>query len=110
VRCPRRGAGPTAPPRGGSSPRPADRPRAVVAASPAEDVATTVAFARTHGLDVAVRATGHGAVAEDLGRTILVHTGCLDSIEIDGGLRRASATENPALYWALRGGKGAHRG
>jgi hypothetical protein len=39
-----------------------------------------------------------------------VHTGCLDSIEIDGGLRRASATENPALYWALRGGKGAHRG
>jgi hypothetical protein len=39
-------------------------------------------------------------LASDRVRSFEVVTG-------DGELRRASATENPALFWALRGGKGA---
>lgn len=49
------------------------------------------------GLSPVARTFGYGS---DLVTAFDVVTG-------DGELRRASATENPALFWALRGGKGA---
>lgn len=153
-----------------------DRPLCVVEASDAADVSATVRFAAGNGLDVAVQCTGHGAVAGELDRTVLVHTGGLNELTVhpegwvrvgagvrwaevleacaphglaplagsspgvgvvgfltgggvgpvartygvsadhvraievvtgDGELRRATPTENTALFWALRGGKGA---
>jgi FAD/FMN-containing dehydrogenase len=35
------------------------------------------------------------------------HVTAFDVVTGDGELRRATATENPALFWGLRGGKGA---
>lgn len=151
-------------------------PVAVVAVADAADAAEAVRFANTHGLDVVVQATGHGAFVHTR-PSLMVHTGGLNEITIDaaarrarvgagvrwqevldaaarhglgalagsaphvgvvgyltgGGLspvartfgygsdlvtafdvvtgdgvqRRATATENPALFWGLRGGKGA---
>ena len=149
-------------------------PAAVVEVADAADVATVIRFAAEHGLEVDVRATGHGA-ARVSERTLLVHTGRLDEVTVhqdgwarvgagvvwsqvieaaapyglaplcgsspgvgvvglitggglgpmartfghasdhvrsfevvtgDGVVRRASAEENPALFWGLRGGKG----
>lgn len=64
-------------------------PAAVVAAADADDVAHTIRFADEHGLTVLPQATGHGAVHMDLSRTILVHTGALDTLEVDPVNRRA---------------------
>ncbi|GGM18198.1 FAD-binding oxidoreductase [Nakamurella endophytica] len=150
------------------------RPVAVLAATCAADVQAAVRFAGAHGLEVAVQATGHGAVpvprpfllvqtalldelairpdatarvgagvrwsrlleaaapsglagpagsAPHVGvvgyltgggigpvaRTVGVgsdHVTAFDVVTGDGVLRRATATENPALFWGLRGGKG----
>jgi FAD/FMN-containing dehydrogenase len=153
----------------------ATAPVAVVEVAGAGDVAAALRFAGTHGLDVAVQLTGHGAVPRDR-PTLLLQTGRLDELAIsadgrarvgagvrwravldaagplgwaaaagsapdvgvvgyltggglspigrsvgyasdlvtafdvvtgDGEVRRATATENPALFWGLRGGKGA---
>lgn len=64
------------------------QPIAVVAAESATDVATTVAIAREHGLRVAVRRTGHGAVpiGDDV---VLVHTTALDELSVDPDRRVA---------------------
>ncbi|GAB2478151.1 FAD-binding oxidoreductase [Jatrophihabitans fulvus] len=154
----------------------ASTPVALVEATGAADVAITMRFARDHGVEVAVQATGHGATP--LTRpTLLVHTGRMNSVTIDpeartarvgagvrwqqvldaaavhglaplagssplvgvvgyttgggvspvgrtfgfaadhvrsldvvtgdGEIRHASPLENPDLFWALRGGKGA---
>ena len=152
-----------------------DLPEAVVEVSDAADISATVQFAARHGLDVGVRATGHGPLRFSR-PTILVHTRLLDEVTVDaagharvgagvkwqavmdaiagkpfsalcgsspdagvvgyltgGGLSplgrgygyasdyvtafdvvtgdgqvlRATETENPALFWGLRGGKGA---
>ena len=56
-------------------------PRAVVVAATAEDVAATVRFAGARGMRVAVRRTGHGAVALT-GDTLLVHTAGLDECTV----------------------------
>ena len=63
-------------------------PAAVVTATSAADVATTVAVAREHGLRVAVRRTGHGAVpiGDDV---VLVHTAALDELTVDADRRVA---------------------
>jgi hypothetical protein len=150
------------------------RPLAVAAVADAADVVTVVRWAGEHGVQVAVRATGHGA-ADELDDTLLVHTGRLDELTItdgraragagvhwdrvleaagreglaplagsapgvgvvgyltgggmgplartygvssdlvrafelvtgDGTLRRVSAEQEPALFWGLKGGKGA---
>ncbi|WP_242425032.1 FAD-binding oxidoreductase, partial [Frankia sp. EI5c] len=152
-------------------------PVAVVAVAEAADVVAAVRFADVHDLDIEVRATGHGAVAQGGRPTLLIRTDRLAEIVInpvtrqarvgagvrwqqvldaaaphgfgalagsaphvgvvgyltgggvspvgrtfgygsdlvtaievvtaDGELRRATATENSSLFWALRGGKGA---
>ncbi len=57
------------------------RPLAVVAAANAADVVTAVRWAGAHGVQVAVRATGHGA-ADELDDVLLVHTGGLDELTV----------------------------
>lgn len=152
----------------------ASAPIAVVEVTGPDDVAAAIRFARARGVDVAVRATGHGALPFER-PTLLVHTGLLDEVTIhedgsarvgagvlwgtvlegaplglgglagsapgigvvgyvtggglgpvartfgfasdhvtafdvvtgDGAVRRATATKNADLFWALRGGKGA---
>ena len=69
-------------------------PQAVVLAETAEDVAVTVGFATDHGLRVAVQCTGHGATGmteQDVQRAdvLLVHTGRMNSVEIDPATRTA---------------------
>jgi FAD/FMN-containing dehydrogenase len=150
-------------------------PAAVVEAADAADVVAAVRFAARAGLQVDVRATGHGAAPVGAS-TLLVHTAGLDELTVhpdgwarvgagvrwsdvlaaaaphglaplcgsapgvgvvgyltggglgpvartfglssdhvrafdvvtgDGRLRRATRTENPALFWGLCGGKGA---
>ncbi|MEH3055373.1 MAG: FAD-binding oxidoreductase [Patulibacter minatonensis] len=63
-------------------------PVVVVEATGADDIVATVRCAAAHGLKVAVRRTGHGAVHID-GPTVLVHTGLLDEIEVDVEARTA---------------------
>ncbi|MBO9531705.1 MAG: FAD-binding oxidoreductase [Solirubrobacteraceae bacterium] len=63
-------------------------PLAVVEAATPADIVATVRHAAAHGLQVAVRRTGHGAVTIS-GPTVLVHTGKLDDIEIDVAGRTA---------------------
>ncbi|HEY8589986.1 MAG TPA: FAD-binding oxidoreductase, partial [Naasia sp.] len=153
----------------------ASHPAAVLEAESADDVVAAVKYANQHGLEVGVRATGHGAL-DILENSLLIHTGRLDELTVhpegwarigagvkwervieaaaphglaplcgsapdvgvvglltgggigplgrsygvsadyvraievvtgDGEFRRATPTENPALFWALRGGKGA---
>ncbi len=153
----------------------ASTPCAVVEVANADDVAACVQFAAEQGIEVAVQATGHGALGFPR-TTLLVHTALLDELVIrddgsarigagvcwgavleagapfglaglagsapgvgvvgyvtgggmgpvarthgfasdhvtafdvvtgDGVIRRATAVENPALFWGLRGGKGA---
>jgi FAD/FMN-containing dehydrogenase len=64
------------------------RPWAVVFAESAGDIAAAVTFARAHGLRVAVRSTGHGAlpIGDDV---LLVHTGRMTDCVVDGPARRA---------------------
>ncbi|WP_210481549.1 FAD-binding oxidoreductase [Naasia sp. SYSU D00948] len=150
-------------------------PAAVLEAETADDVVAAIRFANEHGLEVGVRATGHGAF-EALENVLLLRTNRLDELTVhpegwarvgagvkwaqvieaaapyglaplagsapdvgvvgyltgggigplartygvsadyvraievvtgDGELHRATATDNPALFWALRGGKGA---
>jgi hypothetical protein len=75
------------------------RPVAVVDAVDVDDVQTVVRFAATHGLQVAMQATGHGAATlPPLADTVLVRTGAMAAVTIDPDLRRA------------RVGAGAHVG
>jgi hypothetical protein len=69
-------------------------PQAVVRAETPEDVAVTVGFATDRGLRVAVQCTGHGATGmteEDVRKAdvLLVHTGRMNSVEIDPATRVA---------------------
>ena len=153
------------------------RPAAVVRAAGVDDIATTIAFSRERGLDLAVRGGGHnvagngvveGGLVLDLGglssvtvepsaRTVRVQGGAtlahidaatephglvvpvgvvsgtgvagltlgggvgwltrafglaadnltsVDVVTADGRMVTASQTENPELFWALRGGGG----
>ncbi|GGC18343.1 FAD-binding oxidoreductase [Cellulomonas carbonis] len=69
----------------------ASRPAAVVDARSADDVVAAVRAAHRHGLRVAVRSTGHGAV-EGLDGALLVHTGRLDECVVHpDGWARAGA-------------------
>ncbi len=66
------------------------RPQVVVAATSTADVVEAVRFARARGWRVAVHSTGHGAhVAVEAG--LLVTTRRLDGVQIDAGLRAATA-------------------
>lgn len=57
------------------------RPAAVVLVHTADDVATTIRFARRHGCSVGVQATGHGAESSFAGH-ILVSTKGLDEVAV----------------------------
>ena len=70
------------------------RPDAVVAATSTTDVATTVRFARDHGLPVSVMATGHGSYAAIAGG-ILITTSRLDSLSLEGTI----ATIGAGVRW-----------
>jgi FAD/FMN-containing dehydrogenase len=66
------------------------RPAAVVAARDAEDVAAAIRFARDHGLRIAPQGSGHGAASLGrLGRTMLVRTDRMGSVEVDPAARIA---------------------
>jgi hypothetical protein len=65
------------------------RPAAVVLAHDAQDVIKTMRFAGAHGYRVGVHCTGHGAVAVDAAKLLLIHTGSLDELVIDPTTRRA---------------------
>src|SRR5262245_23479850 len=66
------------------------RPVAVVYPESADDVAATVAFARTHGMRIAFNAGGHNAGPIDWsGQTLLLKTERMRAIEIDASARRA---------------------
>jgi hypothetical protein len=81
------------------------RPLAVAAVADAADVVAVVRWAGEHGVQVAVRATGHGA-ADELDDTLLVHTGRLDELTISpDGLARAGA----GVHWdRVREAAGPH--
>lgn len=69
----------------------ASRPLAVAAVATAEDVQTAVRWGARHDVQIAVRATGHGA-ADELDDTLLVHTGLLDELSVsEQGWARAGA-------------------
>jgi FAD/FMN-containing dehydrogenase len=73
----------------------ASRPLAVAAVEDAEDVVAVVRWAAEHGVQVAVRSTGHGA-ADELDGTLLVHTGRLDELTVSpDGRARAGA----GVHW-----------
>lgn len=57
------------------------RPLAIAAVADAADVAEALRWAARHGMRVAVRATGHGAV-DPLDDTVLIHTGRLDEVTV----------------------------
>jgi FAD/FMN-containing dehydrogenase len=153
----------------------ASRPLGVAEVADADDVVAVVRWAGEHGVQVAVRSTGHGA-ADELDDTLLVHTGRLTELTVspdgrarvgagvqwaavleaaapfglaplagsapgvgvvgfltggglgpmartygvssdlvrafdlvtgDGVLRRVTADQEPALFWGLKGAKGA---
>lgn len=68
------------------------RPRAVVHADGADDVAAVVRLARRAGLRVAPQATGHGAEAlSALDDAILLHTSAMRGVAVDSGVVRAEA-------------------
>jgi hypothetical protein len=60
----------------------AQRPRAVVSVTDAEDVVAVVSWANRHDLTVAAQPVGHGATTA-LNGTVLIRTRELDAIEID---------------------------
>ena len=63
-------------------------PAAVVAARSVEDVSAAVRFAVSEGLDVAVRATGHG-VKRPADGALLILTSQMRSVRVDAGDRTA---------------------
>ncbi|MEV4136527.1 FAD-binding oxidoreductase [Dactylosporangium sp. NPDC049742] len=65
-------------------------PHVVVGATGAQDVAAAVRWAGTHGLPVAVQATGHGAVRPVTGG-LLVTTGRMTAVSVDPVTRTARA-------------------
>ncbi|MEU3623039.1 hypothetical protein BS329_20805 [Amycolatopsis coloradensis] len=72
------------------------RPVAVVVAADVEDVAATVGFAARQGRQVAVQATGHGAI-DSLDGAILLRTGALRGVTVDPSRRRARL--GPGVSW-----------
>lgn len=73
------------------------RPRAVVVAADAQDVARTVRYAAGHGLRVAVQRTGHGTLPLDADDVLLVHTGRLDGCRVD--VEGRTATVGAGAIW-----------
>lgn len=70
---------------------PARSPELIVRATSVDDVARAVAFARTQGLRVAVRGSGHNYHAAPLQQHgLMLDVGGLNSIQVDAEARRAS--------------------
>jgi FAD/FMN-containing dehydrogenase len=74
----------------------ASAPTIVQALTPA-DVRAAVLTARARGLRVAVRATGHGTLAEPSADTLLIDTSRMTSVLVDPG--RRTARVGPGTAW-----------
>ena len=84
------------------------RPAIVVEADDAEDVASAVRFARTHGLRVAPQGTGHNASPMgSLEGTLLLRTHRMRGVEIDATGRRARVQAG-ALWMDVAGAAAEH--
>src|SRR4051812_10241565 len=75
----------------------AHRPRVVVAATNADDVAAAVRFALRHGLSVAVQATGHGA-SFPVETGLLINTRRMTNVCVD--VQRGTARIGAGAKWA----------
>jgi FAD/FMN-containing dehydrogenase len=71
------------------------RPAVIVVARTPGDVAAAVSFAVTHGLPVAVRATGHGSVS--CTGAVLIKTHQMTAVSVDES--RAIASVEPGVRW-----------
>src|SRR5207244_2253449 len=69
------------------------RPAAILRCASSQDVIAAVRFARGAGLEIAVKCGGHSVEAYPV-------------VTADGRVVRASESENPDLFWGLRGGGG----
>ncbi|GFH38220.1 FAD-binding oxidoreductase [Streptomyces pacificus] len=73
------------------------RPALVVAVADAEDVVTSVRFARDHAMGVAVQATGHGACLPADDHAVFLSTRAMNGIRVDPE-RRTARLEAGALW------------
>jgi FAD/FMN-containing dehydrogenase len=67
------------------------RPRAVVSCATPEDVAATIAFARRHGIAVAVRSGGHSFAGHSSTRGLLIDVSPMRSITVSDGVATVGA-------------------
>ena len=72
-------------------------PALIVQATTPADVRGAVLTARARGLRVAVRATGHGTLAEPSPDTVLIDTSCMTSVLVDPD--RRTARVGPGATW-----------
>ena len=66
-------------------------PAAVVLCASSADVAATVAFARQHGLPMAVRGGGHSVAGRSSTDGVVIDLGPIDGVAVDGDLVRVGA-------------------
>lgn len=78
------------------------RPAAVVRCTSPEDVAETIAFARSRGLDVAVRCGGHSVAGRSSTEGIVIDVTPMSSLSVEGGVATVGAgTRLGTVYDAL---------
>ena len=70
---------------------PAAHPRAIARCATPADVAHAIAFARRHGLEIAVRGAGHCFADHSSTTGLLIETGLMDAVGVDGDLARLGA-------------------
>lgn len=69
----------------------AAHPRAIARCATPADVAHAIAFARRHGLEIAVRGAGHCFADHSSTTGLLIETGLMDAVGVDGDLARLGA-------------------
>ena len=66
-------------------------PQAIVRCATARDVAETIAFARDHGIELAVRSGGHCFAGHSAGRGVVVDVSPMRSVRVEGGVAAIGA-------------------
>ncbi len=79
------------------------RPRAVVQAASASDVATTIRFARDHGIAFAARSGGHSYGGYSLSDGIVIDLTALSSVRADPSAGRATVGSGATLMQVANG-------